>query len=230
MLPKIAYPTFSYTSFDNKTKIKYRPYTVKEEKLLLMAYSSLDDKEFVVNNILEVLKNCVQTEIDIQKLPYIDIEMLIVKLRAASVNDVIEATYNDDGIQTPVKIDLKEVKYVIPENYTNKVMINDNCGLIMNLMTFEQYMNTLAQNSNDLLLDLFIKCIDQVFDEENSYFNGQDFNLEELKEFIESIPKTPSIKFEEEVYKYFKNLPYISLTLNINGKDVELKGIQSFLA
>ena len=203
-LPKINYPIFDVTIPSTSQKIKMRPFLVKEEKLLLIAQSGGDSRD-VVLAIKQVVNNCILDPLDIEKLTTFDLEYLFVKLRARSINNIIEVTYNDpeDEQQYKINIDLDKVEVRTDPLHTNKVKINDNLGMIL------RYPNTdmlkavdQATSEVDVYFEVIKYCIEKIYDDENVY-ETKDYSAEELHEFVTNL----DVNTFKQIQLFLETLP-----------------------
>jgi hypothetical protein len=242
MLPKIDVPVYELTVPSNGKKIKFRPFTVKEEKLLLMAYQS-DDAKYSVDTIIQVLNNCIIGEVDVTSFPTFDIEYLFLHLRARSVGEVVNLKYRcnntietkEDGAEVKcngqVEIDLNvlEVEMQRSPEHTNKIEISDKLGIVMKYPKMNLVKNESIDDEFQVILDLIVDCIDYIYDEENLYY-AKDSNKEELTEFLDSLQS----KDLEKIKNFFDTMPKLRKTVDFKCKkcgyqeDMQLEGLQSF--
>lgn len=242
MLPKLDVPIYDLMLPLTEKKVRYRPFLVKEEKLLLMAMESDDDKT-VVDTIKQIINNCCLDEIDIDALPILDLEYFFLNLRARSVGEVVELQYkcnnktkpeNSDfelpcGNLVSFNLNLLEVKPELNPNHTNKIVLNEKLGMVMkypNFKLFEKIENT---SEVEGIIKFIFECVDYVYDDQNLYYR-KDITDEELQEFIESLTREQFAK----VQNFFETLPKIKKTLHFNcGKcghqeDFDVEGLQNF--
>jgi hypothetical protein len=143
-LPKIATPTYELVLPSNNKTVKYRPFLVKEEKLLVLALESEDTKQ-ITNAIKAVLSSCIQTRgVKVEKLPTFDIEYLFLNIRGKSVGEVIEVNLfaPDDGVTSvPVEINIDDIQVNKDENHTNKIKLDDNLMMEMKYPSLDQFIN-----------------------------------------------------------------------------------------
>ena len=189
MLPKISYPLFDVTIPSSGKKIKMRPFLVKEEKILLTAQSTGEQRETILA-IKQVVNNCiVDADVNVDKLATFDLEYLFVKLRARSVNNLIDVTYDDpeDEKQYKIQIDLDKVEIRNDERHSSKVKINDDLGIMLRYPKTDmlQGLET-AETEVDLYFEVIKYCIDSVYDAENVY-SASDTSQEDMDEFITSL-------------------------------------------
>lgn len=187
-LPKINYPLFDVTIPSNSKTVKLRPFLVKEEKILLTAQTTGDPKDTVMA-IKQVVNNCLIDEVNIDDLTTFDLEFLFIKLRARSVNNVVDVTYNDpeDEQQYTLKIDLDKVAIIKDERHNPTIEITDDMGIIL------RYPNTDMLSSLDKVtseVDVYFEvikyCIDKIYDGDSVYEARESTN-EELNEFVSSL-------------------------------------------
>lgn len=230
-IPILSQPLFEEIIPSTNKKILFRPYLVKEEKLLLIAQQS-DNEIDTIRAMRQVLNNCVQGE-DFQKskLATFDLEYLFLKLRAKSVNNMVELAYRDnkDGEIYKFKIDLDEIKVQFPDNVESKIKINDEIGMVMRYPSSDITENmTEFENEVDLIMFFIRNCIESIYDKENIYL-VDDSPEEEVSEFINSLDIATFDKvreFLEAMPKLYHKLEYT----NKNGTDqiIELKSIKDF--
>lgn len=242
MLPKIDVPVFSINLISTGKEVKFRPFTVKEEKLFLMANES-NDLKTVIDTTKQVLNNCIISEVDIDKLPVFDIEYLFLNIRARSVSEIINLNYkcnndikNEEGDDThkcnhTVKIDVNilDIKPKSDVKQDTKIQITDKIGMVMkypNFDTLKKYENI---NQADIIMKLTSDCIEYIYDGDQIYY-AKDTLEEELIDFIENMQS----KDLEKIKNFFDNMPKISKELDFKcGKcgyeeKIIIEGIENF--
>ena len=239
-LPKIDVPIYEVEVPSNKKTIRFRPFTVKEEKLFLMAAQS-DDPDSIVKTIVQVLNNCVLDEMEIEKMPMFDLEFLFLNLRARSIGEVVELSYkcnneivdeegNKKSCNNIVNVDVNLLE--IKPNGTelkNKILLTDKLGIVMKYPNLEVIKNNAVEGELDMVIELIIDCIDYIYDEENIYY-AKDSTREELLEFLDSLQS----KELEKIKLFFESLPKITKEVDFScGKcgyheKITLEGIQNF--
>lgn len=212
-LPTISVPTYESIIPSTGEKITYRPFLVKEEKILLMALEGRDKKEISLA-IHKILDSCVNEDIDFGKLPMFDIEFLFLMLRAKSVGEVISFRLGHTGEsdcnhKTDIEIDLNEVQ-VVGDIQDGKIMLDDNVGIKMHYPTVSSLDNEVKGNED--LLSVIADCIDVVFDQEEVY---EDFTREELIEWLGNLNQTQYRKINE----FFGSAPKLSYTAKWKCKE-----------
>ena len=235
-LPKISTPTYEMVLPSSNKKIKYRPFLVKEEKVLILAMES-QDTATVANAVKDVLKNCILSRgIKVEKLSTFDIEYLFLNIRGKSVGEAIEVmvTCPDDGkTQVPTSINIDEIKVIIDDDHQRDIKLDDTYSLRMRYQSLDEFVKnnfaTASDISVDDTFDLIASCVDQVYSEEESWA-AADCTQKELTQFVESLN---SNQFKE-VEKFFDTMPKLSHTvkvINPNTKkenEVVLEGLQNF--
>jgi exonuclease I len=242
-IPKQQHATFKVTVPSTKEAVKFRPFTVKEEKILLLASSSKDSEE-ILDGVKAVVSNCLQGEIDFDNLPLFDIEYFIIKLSAASVNNIVERQYYDqeDDKTYDIEINLDEVEVRFDPEHTNKIEIGNGVGMIMKYPNFKMVMSIQelvekinkdgsvanTKESIDALFALYSKCIKQLYDEDNIYVNGVDFDDKEAIEFLDNLSSASL----QKVQKFFDTIPQVSHDVKYQAKGGEktitLTGLSNF--
>lgn len=240
-LPKIDVPIFDVKLFSTEKKVKFRPFTVKEEKLFLIASES-DDPQSAIATIKQVLNNCILDDTDIDSLPLFDIEMLFLNLRARSIGEVVELKYkcNNDiveedgrkhkcGNEVGVDVNVLEIVPEVGQNHSKKIEINNKLGLVMKYPKMDVIVNMDEQENIDSVLQMIVSCIDYIYDEDNLYY-AKDSTKEELVEFLETLQS----KDLENIKKFFETMPKMKKTLDFKcGKcgykeKIDVEGIQNF--
>lgn len=226
-LPKIKHPTYNITIPSNNKKVNFRPFTVQEEKLLLMAKNS-EKTEDIINTVKQVIQNCIIEPIDVEKLAIFDIEYIFIKLRSKSVGEIVDLDYTDPETEENIKfkINLDDIEVKRNPDHTNKFPLFENIGVMMRYPTLEEVKTVEDNGKDEAVFTMLIKCIDQIYDEETVY---SDYNEKELDEFINTLP----MESMGAIQKFFETMPSVEHTVklrNKNGetKEVVLKGINSF--
>lgn len=242
MLPKIDVPIYEAKLISTGEVIKFRPFTVKEEKLFLMANESKDFKT-IIDTTKQVLNNCIISEIDIDKLPVFDIEYLFLNIRARSVNEIINLNYkcnndikNEENEEThkcgnTVKIDVNilDIKPKSDKKLENKIQITDKVGIMMRYPNFNTLTKFEGVNESEMVLKLAVDCIEYIYDSDQIYY-AKDTTEEELIEFIESMQS----KDLEKIKEFFDNMPKLLKDLDFKCKKcgyeekITVEGLESF--
>lgn len=204
-LPKLNYPIFELTLPSNNTQIKYRPFLVKEEKILLMAQTSEEPAD-IVNSIRQVINNCIITEgINVEDLTTFDLEYLFIKIRSKSVNNVITLTYRDleDEQKYIVEVDLDQIEIIKDPNHTNKIEINETMGMIMRYPKADLSKSLqLIDGEMEVFFEVLKSCIESIYDESTVY-NPDEYSKEEFDEFVQSL----SVDSFKQIQTFFNTMP-----------------------
>lgn len=230
-LPKIDKPLFDLLVPSMDKTYKCRPFVVREEKILLMAQESGSEKDIIMA-IKQVINNCIQDpKFDVDKLATFDLEYMFLKLRAQSVNNVIEVSYrdNEDNKVYDFKVDLDEVKMRRKEEMSNKIMINDKVGIMMAYPSVTLLKDAPEDSTPAELVEYLVRnCIAQVFDEEGVYPTNE-YTPEEVTDFIDSL----DINTFDKIRAFFDNLPQMYYKIEYknslgNDRSIELTSLNDF--
>ena len=208
-LPQVALPTYELELPSNGKKVKYRPFVVKEEKLLLLALDSKDEKE-IESAVRNLLKNCIQSRVKLDDLPIFDLEYLFLNIRAVSVGEDIEMTITcKDDNETKVKysFNIGDVRVFKPEGHAVKIPFTDEFGVIMKYPSFHQFVagSLIGQDINpESVVDIVASCIDQIYDKEEVY----DSSTTTKKEFVEFIENLTTTQFNK-IQRFFETAPRV---------------------
>lgn len=205
MLPKIQYPLFEIMIPSLNKEVNFRPFLVKEEKILLMAQQSDDEKD-KVKAIKQVVNNCcVDESISVDALTLVDLEYLFLRLRALSINNIVEVVYVDkeDSKEYKFEIDLNKVKVTKKKNVKPKIMITKEHGLVLTQPTAAMIDDIKKFNTDDDMINFFLqKCIVEIFDGDTVYPIKEQTDAD-LKEFIDSL----DIKTFGKIREFFESAP-----------------------
>ena len=234
-LPKIATPTYELELPSTKQAIKFRPFLVKEEKLLVLALESEDTKN-ITTAIKTVIKNCISTRgIKVETLPTFDIEYLFLNIRGKSVGEEVEVNLiaPDDGETTvTVKIDLEDIKVVETEGHDKQIRLDENLMMEMKYPSLDQFIKNnfdFNDNSVDKSFELIATCIDKIYNEEEVW-STEDVSRKEIIDFLEQMSSAQFKKIE----KFFDTMPKLSHSVEIKNpvtkvkSTVVLEGLSSF--
>ena len=237
-LPKIATPTYDLELPSTGQQIKYRPFLVKEEKVLVIALESEDNKQ-ITNAIKAVLKNCILSKgIKVESLPTFDIEYLFLNIRGKSVGEDLEVNIicpDDEQTEVPVTIALDDIEVQRDDNHTNKIKVDENIMMEMKYPSLEQFIKNNFdfndKNAMDQSFDLIATCIDKIYTEDEVWASA-DCTRKEMKDFLEQMN---SNQFKE-IESFFDTMPKLSHTISVTNpktkikSDVVLEGLASFFA
>ena len=237
-LPTIATPTYELELPSTGKKVKYRPFLVKEEKLLVLALETESTKD-ITTAIKNVLKNCIQTRgIKVENLPTFDIEYLFLNIRGKSVGEDIEVNLicpDDDVTQVPTTINIDDIQIQKDEKHTTKIKLDDSLMMEMRYPSLDQFIRSnfdFTDDSNvDQSFDLIAACIDKIYNEEEVW-STSDCTKKEVRDFLEQMN---SMQFKE-IEKFFETMPKLSHSIKIKNpktkveSTVVLEGLSSFFA
>ena len=236
-LPVINAPEYFIELPSSGQKVKYRPFVVKEEKLLLIALETEDIVE-ISNAVKNVLSNCVKgKDLNIEKLPTFDIEYLFLNIRGKAVGEEIEVNIlcPDDGeTYVPVKIFIDDIKVTKNPEHTNQIKLNDDLMMEMRYPTLDQFIKsnfdfTDKKNQLEQSLDLIASCVDKIYNEEEVW-TSQDVTKKEIIDFIENMNSSQFRMVE----KFFETMPKLEHKLKIKNpntkveSEVTLAGLADF--
>jgi hypothetical protein len=237
-LPKIATPTYELELPSTGKKIRYRPFLVKEEKILIIAMESENQKE-IADAIKTVIGNCISTRgVKVDELSTFDIEYLFLNIRGKSVGETVEVmiTCPDDGeTQVPVLIPLDEIKVQKNPKHNRDIKLDDNLIMRMKYPSLAEFIKTNFVEDGGVgvteSFDLISSCVDQIFNEEESW-SGSECSKKELSEFIEQLT---SQQFKE-IESFFETMPKLSHKVKVTNpntkvkSDVVLEGLSAFFS
>jgi hypothetical protein len=237
-LPKIDVPTYEIELPVSKKKIKFRPFLVKEQRNLLMALES-NDSNATQQGVRDILINCTLTEnIDIDRLPIIDIEYYFINLRAKSVGEIVESRYRcnnevegkECGNIMEKEIDLTQIKVEINEDNDPEIQLTPTISIKMKYPEFGIVKDSLQyENINQVTFNMIAESIEYIYDNEQFYY-GHEAQPGEMLEFVEGMNQEQFSKVE----KFLDKLPTLKETVNITcGKcgfphTIEVEGLESF--
>lgn len=229
-LPKIDQPLFDVVIPSNQKKVLFRPFLVKEEKLLLIAQQSGVDSD-IIRAIKQVLQACIQDQFDIDSLTTFDLEYLFLKLRAKSVNNVVKLAYrdNEDDELYEFELNLDDIEMTFSEENNSKIKINDKVGMTMRYPSATIADRMPRFESEVDLISFFVRnCIETIYDEENVYV-ANEYSDEELNEFLDSLDVTTF----DKIRKFFENMPRLYHKIEYtnklgNNRKIELTNLKDF--
>jgi hypothetical protein len=237
-LPKIATPTYELELPSTGQRIQYRPFLVKEEKLLVIALESEDTKQ-ITTSIKTVIKNCINTKgVKVEELPTFDIEYLFLNIRGKSVGEEIEVNIicpDDEETQVPVKINIDNIKVQKDEKHSTRIKVDDSIMMEMKYPSLEQFIKNnfdfTGANAIDQSFDLIASCIDKIYTEDEVWTTS-DCTKKEINEFLDQMN---SSQFKD-IEKFFETMPKLSHTIKVKNpntgveSEVVLEGLSSFFA
>ena len=237
-LPTISTPTYELVLPSSNRKIKYRPFLVKEEKILILAMESQDSKQ-IARAVKDVISKCILSKgIKVERLSTFDIEYLFLNIRGKSVGEQIEVMVtcpDDKKTQVPMSINIDTIKVKTDDTHSTDIKLDDIYTLRMKYPSLDEFIKSnfnFDSNMNvDDTFDLIASCIDQVYSDEESW-SHQECTKKELTEFVDQLN---SSQFKE-VEKFFETMPKLSHTVKVTNpntkveSEIVLEGLQNFFA
>jgi len=234
-LPSVETPRYELTLPSTDKIVQFRPFLVKEEKVLLIAMESNNNNE-IINATKEILGACTFNTLDIEKLPIFDIEYIFLQIRAKSVGEIAKFKIlcpDDKSTYADVEIDLTKVNVQVDDNHTNNIIIDEErkLGVVFNYPTLGIAKAGFNVDDTDIntLFDIMISSIDNIYEGEKVY-PAKDSTKEELKQFLESLPQ----KTFEKIKVFFETMPQLVHSIEVENpktkvkSNIELKGIRDF--
>ena len=233
-LPKLITPTYELEIPSTDEKIKYRPFLVKEEKILMMAMESKKSSD-IVQAVKDIVSECTFNKINMSDVPMFDIEYIFLQIRSKSVDEVskLKLLCPDDGkTYADVELDLNEVKVQVGEEHTNKIELTEDMGLIMKYPTIDSFSETGIRDINPSnMLDVISTCILQIYEKKGEKtYDPKDQTKKELTEFIEQL----NTKQFKDVQKFFETMPKLKHEITVKNpktkkeNKITLTGLNDF--
>ena len=238
-LPKVNTPTYELVLPSNNKKIRYRPFLVREEKILIMALESEDMKQ-ITNSVIEILNACILTKgVKVSALSTFDIEYLFLNVRAKSVGESIEVNVtcpDDNKTSVQVSVDLDTIKVKKNRKHTNIIKLDDTLSLKMKYPAMDQFIENnfeLNEETSDIktTLKMITSCIEMIYNDEESW-SGSESSQKELEEFIEQL-NSKQFKLIED---FFTTMPKLTHTIKVKNpqtnveSSVVLEGLAAFFS
>ena len=233
-LPQVNTPTYELAVPSTDEKIKYRPFLVKEEKILMIAMEG-KEQSGILDAVKQIVKSCTFDKFDMSKAPMFDVEYIFLNIRAKSVGEISTVNLrclDDNETYVKTEIDLTEVEVKMDEEHTNKIELTEEMGMIMtypNLDSFADYDVTNINASN--MIDMIASCIAQIYDKKGEdVYDSKDSTHKELVDFIEQL----NSKQFAEVQKFFDTMPKLTHTVTIENpktkkkSEIVLSGLNDF--
>jgi hypothetical protein len=221
-LPQINTPTYELAVPSTDEKIKYRPFLVKEEKILLIAMEA-QEQSGILNAVKDIVKSCTFDKFDVNRAPIFDIEYIFLNIRAKSVGEVSTVNLrcpddNETFVQT--EIDLTTVDVQITEGHTNKIELTDEMGMIMQYPTLDSFTDSTTVINASNMLDVIASCVSQIYDKKGEdVYDAKDSTKQEIVDFLESLNSKQFL----EIQKFFDTMPKLTHTVNIENPETKVK-------
>ena len=240
-LPKLNTPTYELEIPSSDEKISFRPFLVKEEKILLLAMES-GKQDDIIRAVKDIVNECTFNKIDISTLPMFDVEYIFLNIRSKSVGEVSKLKIlcpdsgpeDKDKVYTDVEVNLEDVKVQVEDDHTNKIDLGNDMGMIMRYPTIDSFKDTGITNiTASNMLDVISTCILQIFEKKGEkVYETADQTQKEVNDFIESM----NTKQFQDVQKFFDTMPKLKHTIKVKNpktkktSEVILTGLNDFFA
>ena len=233
-LPKLTTPTYELEVPSTDEKISYRPFLVKEEKILLIAMES-GKNEDIVNAIKQIVSECTFNKLKLGNMPMFDIEYIFLNIRAKSIGEVSKLRLlcpDDKKTYADIEVNLEEVQVQVDKDHTNKIELTDSMGMIMTYPTIDSFMDTGLQTiTASNMLEVIGSCILQIYEDNGEkVYEGKDQTSKELNEFIEQL----SSQQFKQVQKFYDTMPKLKHTIKVKNpktkktSEITLQGLNDF--
>ena len=230
-LPKIDYPSYTIKIPSLGKSVKFRPFLVKEEKLLLMAKQSENDND-ILSAVRQVVNNCaIDSNFDIDKIAIFDLEYIFLKLRAFSIDNIVKVSYKDyeDEKIYDFQIDLNQIDIKVPKGIDNTVKISEKSGILMKYPSSKLYEDKDFLNlEKDYMFELLVRCIDKIY-LEDEVFDPSNYSRDEISEFLENL----NVKAFEDMQKFLLTVPKMEHKIKYknslgNDRQITLNSLNDF--
>tara|TARA_B100000131_G_scaffold251261_1_gene244758 strand:- start:4303 stop:5016 length:714 start_codon:yes stop_codon:yes gene_type:complete len=233
-LPKVGYPTYELELPSTGKTVKYRPFLVKEEKVLLLALEAEDEKQ-ITSAVKDLIKNCVISRIKVDTLPLFDLEYLFLKIRGASIGESITLTVtclDDNETKAETVINIDDINVFKPEGHTNKIELTDEMGIVMKYPSMQRFIELdflQKELDTEQVFDLIAESIDQIYDSEE-VFDSTTTTKKEFRQFVEGL----TTKQFESIQQFYETSPKLRHTFKVTNpktgveSEYTLEGLQSF--
>ena len=235
-LPKLNTPTYELEVPSTDEKIKYRPFLVKEEKILLMAMESKDNAQ-IINAVKDIVSSCTFEKLNVATMPMFDMEYIFLNIRAKSVGEISKLKIlcpDDKKTYASVELDLTKVEVQVGDDHSNKIELTDDMGIIMTYPTIDSFLESGIETVNaSNMLDVVGSCVLQIYEQKGEkVYQAKDQTKKELTEFIESMNSGQFKKLQS----FFDTMPKLKHTIKVKNpktkksSDVTLTGLNDFFA
>ena len=235
-LPKLEVPIYELTVPSTDEKIKYRPFLIKEEKILLIAMES-GENEDVIQAVKQIVSECTFNKLKLGNMPMFDVEYIFLQIRSKSVGEVSTLRLlcpDDKETYANVEVDLTEIEVQVNDDHTNKIELTDEMGVIMRDPTIDSFSTAgISDITADNMLDVIVTCIDKIYDKKGEeVYDSKDSSKKELMDFVEGMNTTQF----QDVQAFFDSMPKLRHEITVvNPKTkkeniVALSGLNDFFA
>ena len=235
-LPKLDVPIYELVVPSTDEKIKYRPFLIKEEKILLIAMES-GENEDIIQAVKTIVSECTFNKLKLGTMPMFDVEYIFLQIRSKSVGEVSKLRVlcpDDKKTYANVEIDLNEVQVQVDDGHTNKIELSDEMGIIMNYPTIDSFSEAgIAEINAENMLDVIVSCIGQIYDKKGEeVYDSKDSTKKELVEFIEQL----NTQQFQDVQKFYDTMPKLKHEITVKNpktkkeSNITLTGLNDFFA
>jgi len=233
-LPILTTPTYELEVPSTTAKIKYRPFLVKEEKILLIAMESGENKD-IIQAVKQIVSECTFNKLELGDMPMFDVEFMFLNIRAKSVGEIskLKVLCQDDKVTyANVEVDLSKIEVQVDDNHTNKIELSDEMGVFMKYPSIDSFSTAgIAEITASNMLDVIVACIAQIYDKKGEeVYDAKDSTQKELVDFVEQL----NTKQFQEVQKFFDTMPRLQHTILVTNpktkveSEVTLTGLNDF--
>ena len=224
-LPKLEVPIYELTVPSTDEKIKYRPFLIKEEKILLIAMES-GANEDVIQAVKQIVSECTFNTLKLGNMPMFDVEYIFLQIRSKSVGEVskLKILCRDDGeTYANVEVDLTEIEVQVNDDHTNKIELTDEMGVIMKYPTIDSFSTAgISDITPENMLDVIVACIDKIYDKKGEeVYDSKDSSKKELMDFVEGMNTTQF----QDVQAFFDSMPKLRHEVTVVNPKTKVENI-----
>ena len=224
-LPKLEVPIYELTVPSTDEKIKYRPFLIKEEKILLIAMES-GENEDVIQAVKQIVSECTFNTLKLGDMPMFDVEYIFLQIRSKSVGEVskLKVLCRDDGeTYANVEVDLTEIEVQVNDDHTNKIELTDEMGVIMKYPTIDSFSTAgISDITADNMLDVIVACIDKIYDKKGEeVYDSKDSSKKELMDFVEQMNTTQF----QDVQAFFDSMPKLRHEITVVNPKTKVENV-----
>ena len=233
-LPKLDVPIYEMVVPSTDEKIKYRPFLIKEEKILLIAMESGENKD-IIQAVKQIVSECTFNKLELGDMPMFDVEFMFLNIRAKSVGEIskLKVLCQDDKVTyANVEVDLSKIEVQVDDDHTNKIELSDEMGVFMKYPSIDSFSTAgIAEITASNMLDVIVACIDTIYDKKGEeVYDSKDSTQKELVDFVEQL----NTKQFQEVQKFFDTMPKLRHEIKVKNpktkkeSKVVLTGLSDF--
>jgi len=224
-LPKLEVPIYELTVPSTDEKIKYRPFLIKEEKILLIAMES-GESEDVIQAVKQIVSECTFNKLKLGNMPMFDVEYIFLQIRSKSVGEVskLKVLCQDDGkTYANVEVDLTEIEVQVNDDHTNKIELTDEMGVIMKYPTIDSFSTAgISDITAENMLDVIVACIDKIYDKKGEeVYDSKDSSKKELMDFVEQMNTTQF----QDVQSFFDSMPKLRHEITVVNPKTKVENV-----